>query len=63
MSKLDKTTSELFLRLGATPQRRKTAADKVFRRLRRGEAETVARAITEAPKRISLPEEDPSSDD
>ncbi|MEL6364567.1 MAG: hypothetical protein AAFR11_06985 [Pseudomonadota bacterium] len=62
MSKPDHTTSELFLRLGATPQRRSTAADKLFRRLRRGEEESVQRALAEPPRRVSVDVEEPSDD-
>ena len=58
MSKLDTTTAELFLRLGATPQRRRAAADKVFRKLRRGDADEVALAMTQPPRRVSLPSSD-----
>ena len=56
MTKFDATTAELFLRLGATPQRRRAAADRVFRKLRRGDAEYVEEALVRAPRRLSLPE-------
>ncbi|MBY0421525.1 MAG: hypothetical protein K2Q06_04420 [Parvularculaceae bacterium] len=53
MSRTDKPTHELFLRLGATPRIRSARADTLFRRLRgetRGEPEdgvVAAKALAE----------------
>jgi len=54
MTKLDRTTAELFLSLGATPQRRRAAADKLFRRLRRADEERIALSFAEPPRQLAF---------
>jgi hypothetical protein len=52
MSKLDATTQDLFLRLGATSLTRSAKADALFRRLRFDEQYQIAGALTGAPRRF-----------
>ncbi len=52
MSKLNVTTQDLFLRLGATSMTRSTKADALFRRLRFNEQDQIASILTGAPRRI-----------
>ncbi|NOX95117.1 MAG: hypothetical protein GXP04_08480 [Alphaproteobacteria bacterium] len=52
MSKLNVTTQDLFLRLGATSMTRSTKADALFRRLRFNEQDQIASVLTGAPRRI-----------
>jgi len=52
MSKLNVTTQDLFLRLGATSMTRSTKADALFRRLRFNEQDQIANILTGAPRRI-----------
>ena len=52
MSKLDITTQDLFLRLGATSLTRSAKADALFRRLRFDEQSQIQKSLTGAPKRM-----------
>lgn len=52
MSKLDVTTQDLFLRLGATSLSRSAKADALFRRLRFDKHDQIADALMRAPRRI-----------
>lgn len=54
MSRIDLSTHELFLRLGATPRSRSARADKLFRRLRSEEQQEIVEAMTKAPKRLPV---------
>ena len=60
VSKLDITTQELFLRLGATSQLRRSRADAVFRRLRFNKQDQIAEALTRAPRRLDASDVDGS---
>lgn len=53
MSRIDLSTRDLFLRLGSTPRSRSARADKLFRRLRAEEAETVVEALLKAPTKVA----------
>ena len=52
MSKLDVTTQDLFLRLGATSLSRRAKADALFRRLRFDKCDQIADALMRAPRLI-----------
>lgn len=52
MSKIDVTTRDLFMRLGATSQSRSARADAVFRRLRVEKQDLIADALMRAPRRL-----------
>ena len=52
MSKLDVTTQDLFLRLGATSLTRSAKADALFRRLRFDEQDQIKGALSRAPRRV-----------
>lgn len=54
MSRIDVTTQDLFLRLGATSRSRSTRADALFRRLREQDSEQVALDLMRAPRRLSV---------
>lgn len=54
MSRIDLSTRELFLRLGATPRSRSARADKLFRRLRAEEAEPILEGLLKAPARPEI---------
>lgn len=54
MSRIDLSTYELFLRLGATPRTRSARADKLFRRLRSEEEQEIIDSMTKAPARLPL---------
>lgn len=66
LSKLDITTQDLFMRLGATGLSRSARADALFRRLRFDKSDQIADALMRAPKRLTksdvdgLPERDES---
>ena len=60
VSKLDVTTQELFLRLGATSQLRRSRADALFRRLRFDKQDQIAEALTRAPRRLDAADIDGS---
>ena len=60
VSKLDVTTQELFLRLGATSQLRRSRADALFRRLRFDKLDQIAEALTRAPRRLDAADIDGS---
>lgn len=52
MSKLDVTTQDLFLRLGATSLTRSAKADALFRRLRFDEQDQIKGALSRAPRLV-----------
>jgi len=52
MSKLDVTTQDLFLRLGATSLTRSAKADALFRRLRFDEQDQIKGALSRGARRI-----------
>jgi len=58
MSKLDVTTQDLFLRLGATSLTRSAKADALFRRLRFDEQAQIQNSLMRAPKRMGAAEID-----
>ena len=58
MSKLDITTQDLFLRLGATSLTRSAKADALFRRLRFDEQSQIQKSLTRAPRRMGAAEID-----
>ncbi len=58
MSKLDITTQDLFLRLGATSLTRSAKADALFRRLRFDEQSQIQKSLSRAPKRMGAAEID-----
>lgn len=60
MSKLDVTTQDLFLRLGATSLTRSAKADALFRRLRFDEQDQIKGSLMRAPKRMGAAELDPA---
>jgi len=51
MSRIDLSTRDLFLRLGATPRSRSARADKLFRRLRAEESAGLIDGLLKAPAR------------
>jgi hypothetical protein len=52
VSRIDISTHDLFLRLGATPVRRSARADELFRRLRNEEEKELVEALRRAPHRL-----------
>lgn len=54
MSRIDISARELFLRLGTTPQSRSARADKLFRRLRSEEADTIVDALLKPSARVEI---------
>ena len=54
MSRVDLSTHDLFLRLGATPLSRRARADKLFRQLRAEEEESIVGALTKAPGAVKI---------
>jgi hypothetical protein len=56
MSRIDRSTHELFLRLGSTPRTRSTRADKLFRQLRADEQKELTEALQKAPARLEAPQ-------
>lgn len=58
MSKMDTTTQDLFLRLGATAQSRRARAEAMFRRLRFNKDDQIAEALERTPRLIGAAELD-----
>jgi hypothetical protein len=54
MSRIDLSTRELFLRLGATPLSRSARADRLFRRLRTEEAEALVDQLLKPAARLDV---------
>lgn len=54
MSRVDLSTHDLFLRLGATPLSRRARADKLFRQLRAEEEDAIIGAMTKAPGAVKV---------
>lgn len=52
MSRMDRSTQDLFLRLGSTPRLRSSRADSLFRRLRSEEKTELMNAILRAPQKV-----------
>jgi hypothetical protein len=55
MSRIEISTRDLFLRLGATPGARSERADRLFRRLRGAEGQAIIDAITRPAQRVEAP--------
>lgn len=58
MSKIDLSTTELFMRLGATPATRSARADSLFRRLRQATEDVDAEAILRRMRELRLTPQD-----
>ncbi|MEL7491113.1 MAG: hypothetical protein AAGJ73_10360 [Pseudomonadota bacterium] len=54
MSRMNLSTQDLFLRLGATPRTRTVRADQLFRKLRDDEAIDLESLLTKPPRWASL---------
>lgn len=61
MSRIDVSTRELFLRLGATPRSRSARADRLFRRLRTEETEAIVDQLLKPAARIDAAAPAPSA--
>ena len=61
MSRIDITTQDLFMRLGATSMSRRAKADALFRRLRLDAQDSIGEKLLRAPSRLSAEDIDPAS--
>ncbi len=52
MSRVNQTTQQLFLKLGATERTRSTKADALFRRLRKTDQEKLSETLNSSAKRF-----------
>ncbi len=53
MGRMNLSTTDLFLKLGATPRTRSIRAEQLFRKLRGEEAIDLEELLTKAPRRVN----------